>query len=154
MGKKIANFSTIAFWLLLFHYIANFCVSAFWLLAFRYFGGITIDAEMSIWWTIAIIVFVALVVEACLDILGVTLLKNVPLAGCLLVLLFYFAQGWLYLLGAQKITELFVLNVGFWSWGGFLMSVCFGLLRIPSVTLTTSSPMRRRRFLLDDGSLS
>jgi hypothetical protein len=118
--------------------VVNFLLAAGWLWLFHSLGWITFIATMPLWQIILLTALAAWVVEWVFDFLWNLFVVFTCGLGCFLAPVVMFVQGWIFLAGAAQLTQWFTINVDFW-FTGLLMSIIFGLIRIPSVSMTTST---------------
>jgi hypothetical protein len=118
--------------------LVNFVIAAGWLWAFHSLGWITFTAEMPLWQTVLLTALVALLVQTVAGWFYALFIMATCFLGCITLPVFLIAQGWVILWGVERLTHWYSIEVEFW-WLGLLMSVAFGLIRIPDVSVSTSS---------------
>lgn len=128
----------------LFRYVLNLLISFGWLWAFNALGWITFHTERELWEAVAIVALITWLIQTLVGYVLAAFFVLTLGIGCLVLPVILVALGWVYLWGAATVTGLFTINAPFW-WTGFLMSIAYGLVRIPdaSASVSTSSSSSR-----------
>ncbi len=122
-------------------FLGNLFIAAAWLFVFQSLGWITFHPTQTMeWWQLLLATaLLTKLAEWIVDkIYFVITLGTCLIGGCLLAIPLMIAQGWIWLALTAHYTHWFTINVSFW-WTGLLMSVAYGLVRIPSTSFTSSS---------------
>lgn len=125
-------------------FIANLVIAAVWLLIFDKIGWITFVAEMDPWLTLALTAVLTWgIMTLAGKAYGMFILGTCGL-GCTVLPVYLFCIGWATLYATAYITHWYNINVNFWGWG-LLMSLFFGLARIPDLNVRTTTTTSVRR---------
>ena len=122
-------------------FLSNLLIAAAWLFVFQALGWITFHPTQTMeWWQLLLATaLLTKLAEWIVDVIYFAITVGTCLVGgCLLAIPLMVAQGWIWLTLTSYYTNWFTINVSFW-WTGLLMSVAYGLVRIPSETSSTSS---------------
>lgn len=123
--------------------IANFFIALAWLFVFQSLGWITFTADMPLWQGILVVAFLTWLVGWIIGWIYFIFIFLTCLVGCVTWPVYWAAYGFLVLLGAERITHLFMFAPGNDVWVYLLMSVAYGILRLPtslpSFTSTSTS---------------
>ena len=120
-------------------FLGNIVIAGVWLYVFDRLGWITFTADGLEWWeALLIVAFITKVIEFVFDWIYLTFILATCGIGCITLPFVMLMQGWIWLLGASKLTGWFTINEPF-LWIGLLMSIAYGMIRIPSVTSTTTT---------------
>ncbi len=118
----------------------NVVISIAWLLFFKKFDLITFHTSTMTDLLLSIIAtaIITLSIEAVMEVILFAILYNNLAIGCLLLLFYNFGKGWAWLMIASILTNLFTINVPTLTLEAFLMSIAYGLVRIPISYFTHS----------------
>ncbi len=118
--------------------VGNLFISAAWFWVFDTLGWISFGSlTIPFWQAFILSALVAWLIQSILDWVYVTFILVTCCLGCISVPIVMLVQGWILLWATSYVTHWFTINYPFF-WIGLLMSIAFGLLRIPSTTSTTN----------------
>jgi hypothetical protein len=113
--------------------ILNLAIAALWLWVFSALEWITFTTDMTLLKTLVLTALVAWLAEVIIDYLYSIFIIGTLGLGCITLPFFAIGEGFLILWATSSISHWFTINYPFF-WIGLLMSIAFGMLRIPAST--------------------
>ncbi len=123
----------------IFATIVNFFVAMGWLWVFQSLGWISFSLDKPLWQNLVLAALLAWLVMTILGIVYTFFILATCLIGCVTLPIYYFAVGYLVLLGVEKITHIFTFNPSNDFWIFLLMSIAFGIVKLPYLSTSSSS---------------
>lgn len=129
---------------ILLRFVVNMLIATLLLAGFDRLEWITVHSGVSqsdYWLTLVLIALASVVVSWFFFWAWMALSALTCGLGCLLAPVVAVCGGWVSLWGVAEYTPFLSINIDFW-WLGLLMSLIYGLLRIPAPVQTSTTTYR------------
>ncbi len=129
--------------------IGNLFIGAFWLWVFSALGWITFKTDWPLWQTLALTALVCWLVQIVFDVVYYLFVVGSCFIGCFTIPIKMFLSGGIILWGTSILTHWFTVD---WTstLAVLVMTVAFGILRIPTVSVTVTARSSAGSSMSDD----